>query len=153
MQCSSGNRQRSKTGSVWFFGTRTPAAHFRLQRLKDWTKREYDADASLHRGMGVRGLSSYVAGCQRACSEHVELNADADDEVSGSERALMRRNYPPEYMTPTAVVAMISDTLRSTPYTLYLMSFEYSHQSYSTYCQTCRSTLRKSRSDQQPTSV
>lgn len=30
--------------------------------------------------MGVRGLSSYVSGCQRACSEHVELNVGADDD-------------------------------------------------------------------------
>lgn len=44
--------------------------------------------------MGVRGLSSYVTGCQRACSEHVELNAGADGEattadVSGSTRCIV----------------------------------------------------------------
>ncbi|CAM9226007.1 unnamed protein product [Ectocarpus sp. 6 AP-2014] len=29
--------------------------------------------------MGVRGLSSYVTGCQRACSEHVDLNYGGSD--------------------------------------------------------------------------
>lgn len=33
-------------------------------------------------GMGVRGLSSYVSGCQRSCSEHVDLNAGANDDAS-----------------------------------------------------------------------
>lgn len=53
--------------------------------------------------MGVRGLSSYVTGCQRACSEHVELNADETDDGAAAaygadvSTALMRRDHSPEY--------------------------------------------------------
>eukprot|EP00752_Nemacystus_decipiens_P002177 g2072.t2 len=38
--------------------------------------------------MGVRGLSSYVSGCQRACSEHVDLNAGANDDASTANEPL-----------------------------------------------------------------
>ncbi|CAM9919717.1 unnamed protein product, partial [Ectocarpus fasciculatus] len=39
--------------------------------------------------MGVRGLSSYVTGCQRACSEHVDLNyrgSDRDTPTAAADR-------------------------------------------------------------------
>ncbi|CAM9196685.1 unnamed protein product [Scytosiphon promiscuus] len=44
--------------------------------------------------MGVRGLSSYVTGCQRACSEHVDLNESADGGSGATNVSSQHRKRP-----------------------------------------------------------